>query len=49
MTNPKRNWLKGAFQPAMKRLPDLKTPTTDAQPVAGANMSLIRFVKFTAA
>jgi hypothetical protein len=48
MTNPKRKWLKGAFQRAMKRIPYFKIPATDAPIVAGANMSLIRFVKFTA-
>ncbi len=32
----------------MKRIPNFKIPATDAPPRPGANMSLIRFVKFTA-
>jgi hypothetical protein len=32
----------------MKCIPNFKTPATDARPCLGVNMSLIRFVKFTA-
>jgi hypothetical protein len=32
----------------MKRISNFKNPATDGPPCLGANMSLIRFVKFTA-
>ena len=32
----------------MKRIPNFKIPATEVRPCLGVNMSLIRFVKFTA-
>jgi hypothetical protein len=40
MTNPKRNWLKGAFHPLMKHVPNQMLPAEDGETSGGGKYAV---------